>query len=475
MSVTTSETAIPLVVDVDGTLLRTDLLWEGLIQAVLRRPGRLLALGRALLRGRAAFKAAVAEASALRVDDIPLEPSAVALIERARDAGRPIVLASAAHGPQVSRLAERVGADLVLASTATENLKGKAKLERILAHFPAFDYVGNDRADAPIWAAARYAFAVNPGARALRQGRRRRPDLEVVCARRWPLRALVRSLRPHQWSKNVLLALPAVAAHQLFSWDVVLALVAGFTAFSALASAVYILNDLVDLPNDRAHPSKRHRPLASCELSIPFALATAALLVVVSGIVAWQLPLPFQGLLLVYAVATTAYSLVLKQRPILDVITLASLYTIRVVAGAALVTVPLSRWFLAFSVFFFFSLALVKRVVEMGRRPAEDSSRVPGRGYHAGDVPVLTSLGTTAVMASALVYCLYITGEDVAELYTRPDLLWMGLPILLYWQSRLWLLAGRDTVHEDPVIFALKDRISRMLLLAFLVVVWTAA
>lgn len=475
MSVAPSETAIPLVVDVDGTLLRTDLLWEGLLQVVLRSPRRLPALLRALLRGRAAFKASVADASALRVDDLPLEPSALGLIQQARVAGQPIVLASAACATQVSSIAERIGADLALASTATENLKGVTKLERIRAHFSTFDYVGNESADTPIWAAARHAFAVNPGIRTLRRVRRLGLDLEVLRPRRWPLRALVRSLRPHQWSKNTLLALPAVAAHEFFSREVLLALIAGFAAFSALASAVYILNDLIDLPHDRAHPSKRHRPLASGEMSVPLALKTVAVLVFVSGLVAWQLPLTFQALLISYAILTTAYSLILKQQPILDVITLAGFYTIRLAAGAALVAVSLSRWFLAFSVFFFFSLALVKRVVEMGRRSAEDSSRVPGRGYQVGDIPVLRSLGTTSVMASALVYCLYITGAEVAVLYTQPDLLWIGLPILLYWQSRVWLLAGRDGLHEDPVTFALTDRASQALLLGFLVVVWMAA
>lgn len=475
MSVATGETAIPLVVDVDGTLLRADLLWEGLIQAILRRPTRLMTPGRALFEGRAAFKAAVAEASALSVDHIPLEPSVLALIEQARDAGRPIVLASAAHGPQVSRLGERVGADLVLASNGGENFKGVAKLEEIRARFSTFDYVGNDHADTPIWAAARHAFAVRPSPRVLRQVRRLGLDLKVVRPHRSPIGAAARALRPHQWSKNALLALPAIAAHEFFSFDVLGALLAGFVAFSALASAVYIVNDLVDLPNDRAHPSKRHRPLASGELSIPAALITVVMLLLVAVVMALGLPPAFQGMLVVYAAVTTAYSLVLKQRPILDVITLAGLYTIRVVAGAALVAVSLSRWFLAFSVFFFFSLALVKRVVEMSRRVGTGSESVPGRGYEVGDIPVLRSLGTTSVMASAIVYCLYITGSEVSDLYTRPDLLWIGLPVLLYWQSRVWLLAGRDKLHEDPVTFALTDRVSRILLLGFLVVVWMAA
>jgi 4-hydroxybenzoate polyprenyltransferase len=282
-------------------------------------------------------------------------------------------------------------------------------------------------------------------------------------------------MRPHQWAKNTLLFLPALAAHLPFALDGLLTLAAAFVAFSALASAVYLLNDIIDLPNDRAHPTKRLRPIASGELSIPLALTAAATLAALAALVAFRLPLAFQALLGGYVVLTTAYSLALKKRPILDVITLASLYSTRVVAGAAAVDVPLSRWFLAFSVFLFFSLALVKRVVELGRSAVAADEHVPGRGYRLIDVPVLTSLGTTAVMASALVYCLYITGEEVSVLYGRPDVLWAGLPILLYWQSRLWLIAGRGALHDDPVVFALRDHVSRALAVAFLVVLWVAA
>jgi 4-hydroxybenzoate polyprenyltransferase len=475
MSVAARQIAIPLVVDVDGTLVRSDLLWEGLIRVALRRPDRLVGIAFALLRGRAAFKAAVAGASRLDMDHIPLEPATVTLIEQTRSEGRPVVLASAAHESQLDRLAQRVGADRTFGSSATENLKGATKLARIRSHYPTFDYVGNDDADLPLWNEARRAFAVNPNSGTLRRARRTRADLEVVCQRPHPLRATVRLLRPHQWSKNALLLLPALAAHLPMSAGTALTLLAGLAAFSAVASAVYILNDLADLPNDRTHASKRRRPLAAGDLSIPFALGTALVLAVVAAVIASGLPAAFQGMLVVYVVLTTAYSMALKKRAVLDVITLASLYTVRVVAGAALVGVPLSRWFLAFSVFFFFSLALVKRVVELTRRPVGETARLPGRGYSVIDIPVLTSLGTTAVMASALVYCLYITGADVSELYSRPDLLWVGLPILLYWQSRLWILTGRDVLDEDPVVFALKDRMSRLLGIGFLLVVWIAA
>jgi 4-hydroxybenzoate polyprenyltransferase/phosphoserine phosphatase len=475
MSVAIRQSPVPLVVDVDGTLVRSDLLWEGLMQVALRRPARLRHLPAPLLRGRAAFKAAVAAASELDVDHVPLEPATLALIERARAEGQPVVLASAAHEAQVERLARRIGVDQVFGSTATENLKGAVKLARIRTQYPTFDYVGNDYADVPLWNEARRAFAVNPAGATVRRARRTRTDLVIVRNRPNALRVTTRLLRPHQWSKNTLLFLPAVAAHLPMTAEVALTLVAGFVAFSAIASAVYVLNDLADLASDRAHATKRHRPLAAGDVSIPFGLGVAAVLVMVATTIAMTLPPAFGALLATYVVLTTAYSILLKSRAIVDVITLASLYTLRVMAGAALVDVPLSRWFLAFSVFFFFSLALAKRVVELSRQPAGASDRLPGRGYSAADVPVLTALGTTAVMASALVYCLYITDSDIGELYDRPDLLWLGLPILLYWLSRLWMLAGRNALHEDPVVFALKDRISRILLIGFLLVVWTAA
>jgi 4-hydroxybenzoate polyprenyltransferase/phosphoserine phosphatase len=475
MSIATSTGVIPLVVDVDGTLVRTDLLWEGLVRVVLRRPGRLAALPFALLRGRAAFKAEVAEASALDTSLVPLEPATLALIEAARAEGRPIVLASAAQVSQLVILAERVGADRVFGSTAAENLKGEAKLARVREHYATFDYIGNDAADVPLWNEARQAIAVNAADSTLRRARRRRGDLQVVGERRRRLRAAIRLIRPHQWAKNTLLFMPAVAAHLPPTLPLMLTLLAGFAAFSALASAVYIVNDLIDLPNDRAHATKRARPLAAGDLSIPFGLGLAALLVLAAAAIASQLPLAFQVLLAGYVVLTTAYSVTLKRRAILDVIALATLYTLRVTAGAALVGVALSRWFLAFSVFFFFSLALAKRVIELTRYDGGESELVPGRGYRVDDAPVLTSLGTTAVMASALVYCLYITSAEIGQLYRQPDVLWIGLPILLYWQSRLWIFVGRKRLHEDPVVFALKDRMSRLLLLAFLVAVVIAS
>jgi len=286
--------------------------------------------------------------------------------------------------------------------------------------------------------------------------------------------AWLRLLRPHQWAKNLLVLLPAVAAHMAWSADLGLRLALGFVALSLVASTLYVVNDIVDLPHDRAHPVKRFRPLAAGEMSRSAAVALAAVLGVLAVAAALPLSGDFAAVLACYAVLSAGYSFLLKRKPILDAITLASLSTIRVVAGAVLAPAPLSRWFIAFAVFFFLSLALVKRYVEVGERPAEGGGPL-GRGYVREDLPVLADLGISSAAVATLVYCLYITGPDVTRLYVRPDLLWVGLPILLYWQARVWLLTVRGDMHADPVVYALTDRVSYLLFGGFILVTLLAA
>jgi 4-hydroxybenzoate polyprenyltransferase len=470
-----TKVGVPLIMDVDGTLLRSDLLWEGFVALLARRPRRLFPAALALSRGRASLKAFIARESDISVDELPLDPAAVKLIEEARAAGVDVVLASAAHETQVEDLKERVAADLAWGSDGTTNLKGANKLQRIHESYDEFDYVGNSRADLPLWRAARRAIAVNAGPGTLRAAKRARPDIEVHQHRSSTWRAWLRQLRPHHWAKNTLMFLPALAAHLSPSADLGLRLLAGFAAFSATASAVYLFNDLADLASDRAHPKKRHRPLAAGEIPIPHALAMAALLLGAAAVLAWSLSPAFTGVLAAYLVITTAYSISLKQQLAVDVITLATLYTVRIVAGAVLVEVPLSRWFLAFSIFLFLSLALAKRAVELRGAAARKAVEIAGRGYRPEDLPTLSATGVAAAAASALVYCLYITGDDVTRLYAHADLLWIGLPLFLYWNLRLWLFAGRGTLQEDPVAFALKDPITYSVALAFLAVVWMAS
>jgi 4-hydroxybenzoate polyprenyltransferase len=286
---------------------------------------------------------------------------------------------------------------------------------------------------------------------------------------------LLRALRPYQWAKNALLFLPALAAHRPVDGALLATLGAAFASFSLVASGVYLANDVADREHDRRHPRKRLRAVASGAVSPGAALGASVVLQVAGLAAAWWLPRPFFVSLVVYLVLTALYSLGLKTRVALDVVILAALYTVRVVAGAVAVDVPLSRWFLAFSVFLFMSLALLKRAAEaLGADGAVDVE-LGGRGWRPADLPILVAFGAGAAMAAGVVYCLYITGEDVLRLYSDPDLLWLGFPVLLYWLTRSWLLALRGELHDDPVLFALRDLPSWACVLVFAATVWRAA
>lgn len=291
----------------------------------------------------------------------------------------------------------------------------------------------------------------------------------------WP--AWLRALRPHQWTKNALVVLPALAGHLAWTPPLMLRLVVGLAAFSAVASALYLVNDVLDAPHDRAHPLKRHRPVASGALSARAALTLAATLAL-GGITlaAAGAPRVFLAVLLAYGVLSAGYSLYLKRVLLVDVMTLAALYTIRLVGGAEVADVRLSRWFLAFSVFLFASLGLAKRTTEVfaASRDGPPERDVPGRAYRPADAMPLLALGVSTGVAATLVYCLYITSSDAAALYARPDVLWAGLPLLLYWMARVWLFVARGAMHDDPIVFALRDRVSYLAVLAFLVTVWAA-
>ncbi len=463
-----------LVVDVDGTLIRGDLFLEGMLSLCVSRPRRVFALVAAIARGRASAKAFVASEISFSPTAVVFEPVVVELIRVAQAAGRPVVLASGAHHTHVAALGDLLGASAAWGSNQGVSLTGKRKLQLIQSTYEQFDYVGNGHADLPLWGAANRAIAVNASSMVLRRALRVRPDLVMLGARfRWS--HWLRSLRPHQWAKNLLLLLPGLAAH--LQWTAVLALqmVQGFVAFSAVASAVYLLNDLVDLPNDRRHAHKRFRPLAAGQIGIALTVGTLVALLAAGALLASALPVRFQALLAVYLVVSTAYSFELKRRTMADVITLTTLYTLRLLAGAVLAVVSLSQWFLAFSVFFFFSLALLKRVAELRGQPELAVGPIAGRPYGTIDIPTLTAFGAAASGASSLVYCLYITSEGVGRLYTHPDLLWLGLLLVIYWQTRMWLIGGRGRMNEDPVLFTLRDRMSRLVLAAFLFTAWLAA
>jgi len=270
----------------------------------------------------------------------------------------------------------------------------------------------------------------------------------------------LRLIRPHQWAKNLLLVLPAGAGHVAITPTFLAHLAGGFASMSLMASSVYIANDWLDAESDRLHPRKRLRPIASGEVSLSQAAIVAVLCASTALALAWWVSPLFLYTLLAYAILTSAYSVFLKKILLVDVLVLACLYTVRVVGGAVIADVRLSRWFLAFSIFLFFSLSLVKRVRELRAAGGGSKESLPGRAYRPVDEPALVSLGSAATMATALVWCLYITSEDARLVYARPDALWLGLPLLIYWQARVWIFTLRDAMHDDPVAFALRDRIS---------------
>lgn len=463
---------VPLVVDLDRAVLGTDLLWEGLVRILVDRPGRLFSVLAELRKGPGPFRARVAEVAGLDLERVPTRSRVEEMVRAAGREGRSVLLLSATPRPGLERLARRLGADGVVSARQAADPSGRGRLAAIRERAEVFDFVGDDAPSPAVLRAARRAHLVEPSDAARRIARESDTVLEPLADEgSAPGAALLRALRPHQWAKNGLLLLPILAAH--LRWDAALIadVATGLASFSFLASAVYLANDLADLPHDRLHEAKRERPLAAGDLTVPAAVAAMLGLIAAAALLAVRLPGAFQAALAAYLVLNVAYSWGLKRLLALDVILLAGLYTVRVVAGAALARIELTGWFLAFSIFLFLSLAVLKRVVEMESVPEDGLS---GRAYRAGDLPVLRTIGPACGVMAALVYCLYITGP-VRELYRRPDVLWLGLPLLLYWVVRIWLLALRGEVDEDPVVFVVRDGISYLTLLAFLGVVFLAS
>ena len=457
----------PLVVDVDGTLVRGDLLIEGALRLLSIKPLDALALPFRAVGGRAALKRRVAGAVPLPPETLALNPAVVDEIAAARSAGREVWLASAADELAVAPLAEAVGATGFLASDGRTNLAGDAKAAVLVERFGegGFDYIGNERRDLSVWKHARRAIGVGLSPRLARAVRRLDKDALLLPGPRLRSLDCLRALRPHQWVKNVLAFAPLIAAHNADtgSWLTATGL---FLALSACASSAYLFNDLVDLPHDRGHRSKRYRPMAAGTAPLlPMAGVGAAL--AAGGLAAAFLLSAEAGLcVLLYLVATLAYSLWLKRKLFIDIVALAGLYELRVIAGSMAVSVSLSAWFLAFFVFAFLALAAVKRQSELRVLSGSPSPRGAGRAWTVEDLPVLTALGASSSFASAVVLALYIQSPETSELYARPEALWPICLLLVYWLGRMALLANRGSVDDDPVVFAITDRTSWLVGLA---------
>ncbi len=461
---------VPLYVDLDGTLVRTDTLHESMLLLLRLSPWFLLRMLWWLLGGKAAFKRQVAAHVCPDPATLPYHAPFLAWLRAERATGRPLVLATAADARIAHAVADHLGLfDAVLASNdagAGINLSRSHKREAIAQHARAsghdrYAYAGNSRDDLAVWAGATAAVAVDTPARVLGALRTSHPQAPVFASAPATLRDALKAIRLKQWAKNALLFVPLLAAH-LWAPAAWVQVGWAFVAFGLCASATYLINDLLDLPNDRRHAHKRHRPLAAARIGIAPAVAAVAVLLPLALALAWWVSPLFLAVLLLYTGITLAYSFVLKRVALLDVLVLSGLYTLRLGAGAVAAEVELSNWLLAISLFLFLGLALVKRCAELEEVLLDtESDRARGRGYHQDDLPGLRAMGVASGFLTVMVLALYIDSQNGRELYVQPEWLWGVAPLLLWWIMRIWLKTGRRELHgEDPLQFALHDRFS---------------
>lgn len=461
MTETSIDSSRPLCVDLDGTLIATDALWESLLLLVKSKPISLLSLPLWFMKGKAHFKRQIAERVKLNPASLPYRENVLSFLKKEQETGREIVLATAADETVAQGVAAHLGIfSEVLASDGAINLSGQRKLAALKKHSGTngFDYIGDAGVDLPLWQAAHRAYLVQPSTALHNKARRVASVGGVFTEKKNNLFSLLKALRIYQWVKNILLFVPLLMAHKVIEAELNLQALYAFVAFSLCASCVYIVNDLLDLEADRLHPHKRHRPFAAGVLPIKAGVLTAPLLLVASfTIAAVFLPLNFFIVLGLYFLLTTAYSFHLKRVLIVDVLVLAGLYTLRLFAGGIATSVPISPWLLAFSMFFFLNLAFVKRFSELHLMQESKQTKSKGRGYVVGDIELFRSIGPASGYLSVVVLCFYINSREVVLLYKHPELLLLIGPFLLYWITRMWLWALRGKMTDDPIVFAAKD------------------
>ncbi|MEE5071237.1 UbiA family prenyltransferase [Pseudomonas alliivorans] len=474
------QTHPPLVVDLDGTLLRSDVLFETAMAFIRQYPLQVFKLLLWLLQGKASLKRGLALSVKLDIALLPYDADVIEYIQQARRTGRLIVLATAAHETLATQIARHLNLfDQVWASDGEVNLSAHRKRDLLIDHYgqSGFDYIGNSTDDLCIWATARKAIVANPHVGVQRRAQAQGNVDQVLNAHATSLKDWRKALRLHQWLKNALIFVPLLAAHQIQQSQQVIDGLLAFLFFGLCASSVYVLNDLLDLADDRHHRSKRNRPFASGRLPIKSGLiAVPTLLLLAFGGAAAVLPWQFSAVLGAYYLLTLVYSLYLKRHMAVDVIVLAMLYTTRILAGAAAFHLPLTFWILAFSMFLFLSLALVKRYAELREaRVREVEGKTRGRGYYPGDLDMIASLGASSGNLAVMVLALYIHEGATIALYQHPHIIWLACPLLLFWITRIWMLTHRGLMNDDPVVFAIRDRISQGIGALFLLVFWVAA
>jgi len=465
MDTRVSDRSIPLAVDLDGTLIAGDLLWEAVFVLLRKAPWSVFLFPFWLAQGKAVFKDAIFSRVELEPDALAYRADVLDWLEGEKAAGRTIILATASCQNKAQQIADHLGFFTEVAgSDRTTNLKSKAKLEFLVERYgdAGFDYAGNSEDDVVLFDAARRAIVVAPdkNANAWASAHDVTP---LVAPDSASVKDIIKMLRVHQWAKNLLIAVPAILDHQFFQFGSLVAIAGAFFAFSFLASSVYIFNDLFDLAMDRRHPTKCKRPLPAGRIMPATGVKIAFGLIAAAVAISLFLPPLFGAVLAGYFVITTAYSLKLKRWLLLDVLTLASLYTVRVIAGMAVVGAAPSFWLLSFSTFFFLSLALVKRYVELDHATIGEKERLSGRGYRPEDKEVIMQAGMSSAFASIVVLALYLDSQAIYQLYAHPWMIWPLCPLVLYIIMRVWILAKRKEFNDDPVVFISTDWRSQLM------------
>ena len=467
----------PLCIDCDGTLIATDLLFEAFFLMLKQRPLCLFFTPFWLLKGKVYLKEKLANHVVFNMETLPYRESILNLIKTAREEGRAVILVTASPLVWAKGIASHLGCfDEVLATEKGVNLSGKTKADYLVKLFGErnFDYAGDSNVDLHVWSHAATAIVVSSSTHLVQHAATKANHVQSIHTSRAKLGGYLRALRIHQWLKNLLVIVPLLAAHQLNSLQNLEQVVLAFFAFSLCASSVYVLNDLLDLDSDRQHIRKRKRPFAAC--TIPLWQGTLMVPVLLVAAFAISLPLPHQFTLVLaaYFIMTLAYSVRLKRQVIVDVMLLAGLYTMRIIAGAAATNIKPTFWLLAFSMFIFLSLALVKRYSELLVTLQSNKQDAAGRGYSVNDLPVLMSIGTGAGLGSVLILALYLNNPETNIMYANTKWLWLMPPLLLYWTSRMWMKAHRGQVDDDPVVFAARDWQSLLVLLLFACIFFAA-
>jgi len=470
-----------LVVDLDGTLLQSDLYWESLIRLLAKNPFFVFLLPLWLLKGKANLHHQIARRIDLQVDLLPYHEELISYLGEQKRLGGKIILVSESNISLVNQLADHLNLfEHTLGSTESKLLEGSTKLSKIqnTVGEENFVYIGSKLRDLTIWSQAAKAIVANSSPQLLSALEKQCSIVKIIGRNSNRFQSLIEALRLHQWLKNVLVFVPIALSHQVTNFTLALTVTAGFIAFCLCASSVYLINDLLDLDNDRRHKTKRYRPLANGRLSLATGMLAIPILILIASFLALQTTAEFCLVLAVYFIITLLYNFRLKAVVFVDVIILAGLYTLRIVSGAALIHVFPTFWLLAFSMFLFLSLAMVKRVTELVKLARKDAATTVthhlGRGYVPTDSTMLAMLGSSSGLMAVLVFALYINDPQTRLLYASPEVLWLICPFLLYLVGRIWLITMRGDLQDDPVVFAISDRRSQLAVALCVGLLWIA-